>query len=421
MAVVILSLLGTYLWLGAHLSTLHERDFAMFYHAAIAPFGHNYDPIVQLKPDYNAVYHVGINLNPPLFTACLRLVIQCFSLSLSAAYLLWISFNLLLSWLACWILARQHLGRSDIGHYAFAGMLVAWPTVLCLSLGQLGLLVASLLAFAWLTRKRCPELSIALLALLASIKLFALLFVFYFAWQKRWRDLVIFCVIFLVLSLLPLALGFTGADYAQYVRQIVRLDWTARMSASIANVSLLAPVARWHYVYSTVQATAGNGVAALMPALVVFMLYCGLSRKIMRGGHKNSELSLFVLTVLFMLILSPLSWVYYWPVLAVEALLCFEQLCVARLYVVVAGVVAAWLTTFSVRLALPAPEASVWQWFFLNRFQVAWCLLVVVILCLIFAQKNAGLVKKWPAFWLIALLPNLRLWLSLLLAVFVSH
>lgn len=300
-------------------------DFAGFHHSARSALAGG-DPYAPLQPpgaptvDFSQGGLRGTfpNLNPPVFTV---LLLPLGLLSLGTAFVLWTAAAFL-----CGAGAVLRVTRDDPGSTRFrhALLLFAWyPVVLAVTVGQttLFLLLGLVLAGSWWDRGRVRRAAVTL-GVLASLKLFFGLFAVLLLAARRYRALGWMALAFVASWTLGL-LAFGVGAYARYAEILGAVDW----HGIGGNVSLAGTADR----LSDAAGSTGGVVILLAGAGVVLFGLLRVARSWRRskptapepggaevdrdGSQGQPHRSAFAYTAAAMLLLSPLGWIYYLPLL----------------------------------------------------------------------------------------------------------
>jgi hypothetical protein len=316
-------------------------DYCKFYHSQrLMIEGKNiYSPIYFIKnksattsghallakPESNPKQAIRLagNLNPPFFT----LISFPFAyLSYPHALLLWTFFSLLAGCLSI-LLIQQKLDPSSLHSLPCCLLLLIaflsyFPTFANLQFGQVSLLLLPFLVLAWRAAHEQKDIIAAIfLGLAASLKPFIALFFLYFLIRKEWRALSVFILTLLIAALIA-AVFFGLNTYMAYYQACQQIAW----AASNWNVSIYGVLLR------LIGGTEAN--TALIPihvhgfftacylflsGLFVLMLYWFLRPINDADPQKKTDLD-FSIILIAMLLLSPLGWMYYFPLLSIPFL-----------------------------------------------------------------------------------------------------
>lgn len=305
----------------AHLAAIHrgysETDYNKFYASAQFALegGSIYHPATAARFVPNGPAEegeiLGPNLNPPFQTL---LFLPLARLALPDFFLAWSLLSLALGVAGALLLARTAVPPGPERRAAEAGalllLLCSYPTWLGVELGQLSLLLLALLAAAWAAQRAGREgLAGTILGVALSIKLFAGLFLLMLLVQRRWRALL--CALAGLLACNALAAAVLGAsDYARYVEVLGAVTWLDRSW----NASVTGFLER--IIGATAEAPLVRAPGLCRAAVAAASLGL-LASWIWLAWRRPDRDLLFAATVPLMLLLSPLGWAYYFPVLLV--------------------------------------------------------------------------------------------------------
>lgn len=254
------------------------------------------------------------NLNPPFQTL---LMSPLGLLSYHDAFVIWWVFSLFCGIAAATLISTANKTQTPIAWLAAVALLFAYfPTLVNFKIAQLGLVLLLLCAIAWRALRQGNErLAGATLGLAFSLKLFAGFFLFMLIAQRRWMALSWFLGTFLTCSVVAGAVvGFES--YVSYLSVLDQITWhAASWNASfqgyfsrIFGGSENLPLVNWPQL--THALTYLFGVA--LTALNYWLSHSNNANK----QTDRTDLA-FALGIVSMLLLSPLGWIYYFPVLLI--------------------------------------------------------------------------------------------------------
>lgn len=265
------------------------------------------------------------NLNPPFFAF---FIYPLGYLSYTTSLLSWLSLSIVGSFLAIGFIP-QILAITKDRLFITAGLLVAffayYPTLINIQLGQLGLLLMPLIFFSWwMARTKKLVLCGILLGIATSIKIFFCVFGLYFLVRREWRSLGWFTGTILVCSLLPLTI-FQFSEYLAYYKTLTHISWYT----SSWNASLLGFLLR---IFGGNREI--NTPLIYLPTLshilhwvITGLLLVGLIKYLRPNKDIDPQTKCdldFSLTLTMMLLLAPLGWIYYFPLLFVPFIVLFK-------------------------------------------------------------------------------------------------
>ncbi|WP_171910129.1 glycosyltransferase family 87 protein [Rickettsiella grylli] len=307
-------------------------DFGKFYHSQRC-FIHGkniYTPVYFVKHKRHASHStsdfkltsqksikLGDNLNPPFFT----LITFPFAyLSYPHAFVLW-TFISIISGAIGILLLQQKLNRKTFspscGLLLLIGLFSYFPSFINVQLGQVSLILLPLVVLGWrAARNEKTSLAAFFLGLAASLKPFLGLFLFYFLMRKEWRALGTFLITLLCCSLI--AAFFLGiANYRAYYHVCQHISW----AASSWNVSFYGFLLRLlGGLEKNIALFPLPGLINILYPLISILFFLALIQFLrpqvgISSAHKI-DLD-FSAIIVGMFLLSPLGWIYYFPLLCI--------------------------------------------------------------------------------------------------------
>jgi hypothetical protein len=325
LAVIVCSALIGFYVLSIRVSAEHplHSDFSKFYASTVLFWQGEgiYTPVPietfgPLPDGYEATReYLHPNLNPPFQTLLLA---PMGLLDYSTAFWIWSCLSLACGIVAIFVIsslsARQH--RAAIVPVVAVMLLFYFPTYVNVLFGQMALLVLLLIAgMCAAVRAEKGWLAGLLLGLGISIKPFLGLFVVSFLLLRKWRVLGWSIGTALTSAFLAgWAVGFHA--YIEYYDTLKQISWYA----ASWNASLLG-------FFSRLFGGSENSPLVDLPAIGYVMTYAfsawilswivRLAR--MRSPHPKTHLNIVLcLSAVAMLLISPLGWMYYFPVLLIS-------------------------------------------------------------------------------------------------------
>ncbi len=264
------------------------------------------------------------DLNPPFFTL---LVLPLGLLTYSSALLLWSALSIAGGILSI-ILLQKALKLNDPPIYLTLSFILAffvyYPTFAVIQFGQVTLVLLPLVVAAWLSAKN-KYLATAgiLLGIVASLKIIFGLFLIYFLMRREWRATIAFIATIIICSLIPL-LFFGTKSYVDYYQIIHHIHWYA----SNWNASLLGFLFRLFGSHeNNASVFAIPHLANILFWLLSIILLLTFIKYLFPNNKLNQQTKLdldFSMTLVVMLILSPLGWLYYFPFLLIPFVVCVQ-------------------------------------------------------------------------------------------------
>jgi hypothetical protein len=199
--------------------------------------------------------------------------------------------------------------------WLWIALLVYFPTYTALTLGQVTFYTLLPLAGAWLAARRGHDrLAGILVGVAVGLKVFVALLVIFFALQRRWRVVAwsVVTILFTVLVTLP----FVGVGaYIQYFAVIRTVTWFGNSwNASYAAVITRVLGGSENVPLVNLPALARGLVLLCSTATLLWLAL--VTRPKPGAGHSLARFDLgYGLTLTVMLLVSPLGWMYYFPLL----------------------------------------------------------------------------------------------------------
>jgi len=273
------------------------------------------DDVKTSKP-HREILHP--NLNPPFQTLLLA---PLGLISYKSAYLSFSALSTLFGLVAIIMICNEvaHTEHKLTACLIFIIIIFYYfPTWANFVYGQFSLILLSLITLAWIAaRKGRDEICGIALGLAMSLKLFIGLFLLFFLVRRRWRLVFWFIGTFLLLSLLPLLIFGVGA-YKSYLAVLSTITWYA----SSWNASFMGFFTRIFGGSENVPLVNRPEVALALSRICSLIFTAWL---VGLAWPRSQESSLdrfdlgFSLTIVGMLLISPLGWMYYFTILIIPA------------------------------------------------------------------------------------------------------
>lgn len=280
----------------------HLQDFGLFYEASkqAHPGGDLYG-VTRLPGEIGTRQYW--NMNPPHFHL---IILPLTVLSPSRAFAVWMMLSgAALVWSI--VLIRRSLRLNGTALFILCVLVLAWaPMMLMVMTGQVGLLLLLPFTLAWYRARqgRLTEAG-AWVGLCASIKLFLLLFVAYFALQRQARAVRMAAVTLVGAFAVGLAV-YGVSTHRAWITHLSSVSWAEHY----ANASLLGaiertfstsewghtPIVDWPWLVAPLWVAIAGGVG-------VVTLW-----RVSRIADMNRK---FLFLTAAALLISPLGWVYY--------------------------------------------------------------------------------------------------------------
>ena len=262
------------------------------------------------------------NLNPPFQTL---LVAPLGLLPYKSAFWVWSALSLLAGGVAAALIARQasqteHRSRT----VCLSILLLAYfPTIATIMLGQLSLWLLLFLTIAWVSARAGNDRAAGIaLGIAVSSKTFVGLIVLLFLVMRRWRLLA--WMIGTATACALAALLVTGPEtYLNYLSKLGSVTWyAASWNASFLGFTtrILGGSENTPLIQLPGLARGLAYGASLIVAVVLTWLAWPRHSEISRSRFD----ALFALTLVAMLLISPLGWMYYFPALLIALVVAWQ-------------------------------------------------------------------------------------------------
>jgi len=285
-------------------------------------------------PGEKQVYAViEVNAHPP---TSVLLTLPLALLPYSDAVLVWNLISLAALFASLWLIQRQlriPLALWSIFPFLVLALLFG-PLRQQVNQGQLNLVLLLLLTGAWAAqRSDRPNLAGTLVGAAAAIKLFPAFLFLYFALRRQGKALLAGGLSFLLLTAVTAAV--LGPDaYTSYVREVLpkvavfRSSW---INASLPGLwtKLFDPATEHEQVAPLWRSTVFAQAGSLLSCGLIVLLLLPLIRRARTQAERDR---VFALSLIAMLLVSPLTWDHYFLLLLVPLAVVWTQLPPANLY-----------------------------------------------------------------------------------------
>lgn len=271
----------------------------------------------QLKPA------AGL-LNPPFFTL---LILPLGLLSYTASLIIWSILSIFCGVISV-LLLQKTLDLEQRSLTLTLGLLLAvfayYPTFANIQFGQVTLILLPFEIGAWYAIRNNHNYAAALLlGIAASLKPFFALFLLYFLLRREWRALAWFISTILLCALLA-TFAFGIHTYPEYHAILQHITWYS----SSWNASLLGFLTRlFGHNENNTPLLAFSSITIPLFYLLSGVLLLAMIKfvwpTITPAPEKKRDLD-FSITIIVMLLLSPLAWLYYFPLLMIPAVVLFK-------------------------------------------------------------------------------------------------
>lgn len=267
---------------------------------------------------------LGPNLNPPIFIALTR---PLSALPFAQAWWAWMSLSLIGAVLGMTLLMREIASTPRSPWLApllgSTALLCYHPTLANASLGQVGTLLLPPLLLAWRALRRENIIQAGLwIGLLAALKPFLALLWLGLLLIKQWRAFAVAGVVILTLSALGWFL-FGSEVHRHYTLVASDVTWNgANWNASWLGLTerFFSGQADSVLPQGSLQARGSAGLLSLLTlCIAAWALFTAPS------DPKQQANALVSWTVPASLLVSPLGWVYYFPLMSLPWLLLWQR------------------------------------------------------------------------------------------------
>jgi hypothetical protein len=330
--ITFIAVILSFYYFTVHFNSKESRvtDFAFFY-ASTQSFlnGENIYTLTPFQSFANFVqkditeFNLGTlpNLNPPFQTL---LFLPFGLLSYSVSLYIWSLLSLLCGLISVGLINRYYFNGQKYFLLALV-LLVYFPTWITIKFSQFSLILLLLLCVVWIAvRNKNKALAGILLGVLLNLKVFTGIFLFFFAVKRKWNLLAWYLGSFLALNLISLAV-FGIDDYASYINGLRNVYWqAASWNASISGflfrlIGGPENGAVWDLSQFIPYITYGFSFTAAIFLGVI------LWREDREENRDRFDVE-FSLSVVMMLLLSPLGWMYYFAILIIPLIVLWRIL-----------------------------------------------------------------------------------------------
>ena len=258
-----------------------------------------------------------LNLNPPFFFYLFKWLAY---FKYNVARLIWTVCSVFLFYIQAQICLkllkpeqRDSLNLSVVYFLFFC----SYPVLMHLVVGQMTSVIGLLLIWGFQQDLKNKSLLTGISwGLVCAIKLFPLLLIFYLLSEKKFKALGILLTTFICISAIPLVLD-GAVIYKQYFFLLRHINWYHNSW----NASLMGLVFKTFWLHGMPsQLSYLLMVCSKLLIVLGFAIYAWLINLSTKPSQK------FCLTLGFMILLSPLGWIYYLPLVLYPMLLLWGQL-----------------------------------------------------------------------------------------------
>ncbi|KTD82570.1 glycosyltransferase family 87 protein [Legionella waltersii] len=287
-------------------------DFTSFYASSVAA-RHGNNPYLSLVVKYSQlVRHTTININPPIIYILFYPLTFC---SYTAALWIWMTTSLVMTLFGGWFAFRVAFSKDYLKKYwlgLFLVYLLLFHNLLDIFLNQLGGLIMLFISLGYYYYlKKSDYIAGLLWGFIIALKLFPGLLFFFVLKENRKTVLATMLLTILCCFLLPLFV-YGSKIYTQFFQVLTGVYWYHFSW----NASLLGFL---HAIFFWLDEVNWIAPTYIVLSLIYLIVYLWLIRPSKDDDVVNHQA--FCLTLLLMIILSPLGWSYYFPLLLIPVAL----------------------------------------------------------------------------------------------------
>ena len=271
------------------------------------------DTLISGAASLSNEVHAGLhpNLNPPFFNV---LMVPLVALDYGIAFSLWSVFSMLCGAVGVSLVLKNRWACSPPAVVIFLVQLVFfsyYPSFSNFFIGQLAFFIFFILALALnFCNAGNKTAGGILIGLAASIKLFCGFFILMLFFAKSWRAFFASVLAVVVFALVGAALGGVES-YLQYFAMLKTIDWYG-VNWNASYTGFFYKILSSEYGFGW---EAARGVWVQAANILTVLVAAYLSFQMASEVQKNQFNGFFALAVPLMLIISPLGWSYYFPLL----------------------------------------------------------------------------------------------------------
>lgn len=287
----------------------YRLDFSSLYSACLALSAGENPYQVLLTTYLSTVKKLPVNLNPPIV---LWLINPLSRFHYDTAVVVWSGVSFILGLIGAGIAFQATFSRLFLRKNGL-NLLFIYLSAFCVlmdtAIAQLGSLVLFLLMFGYHLYIRNKDISAGIIwGIVIALKFFPALLFIYVLIQKRYRVFISLLTVFVGMGLIPL-LVYGPVIYTQYFSMLSRVAWYG----DSWNASIYGFIFR---LFVDIQDKTQSLLFVKSLYVVLLGLFLGWTISIIRRDTKNkANHPAFCMTLVMMLLLSPLGWLYYFPLL----------------------------------------------------------------------------------------------------------
>ncbi len=313
-SILALFLITFFSWQYLAIGASHLRaDYSILYHTLNAHgpvYQKYYARYVDQSPQ--SAPQLAVNLNTPTMNFILKGLLNVSS-NISLTVLIWTVLSVLFSTMSVCLL-MSYYGSHQRQYLLPLTLLffLSWPSIYAQVGGEVSFIALPVLCVAFLLghNKKWQAMAVTL-GLLASLKIFFLIFILGFLMRREWKLTAIFTASFLVFFFAPM-IYFSWQDYLGFFQLPNDSQVFITHSGFSMNGALLGFVLNsLSFFHKPVTLTQLHVIVGSISAYLLFRACVYYYRYLQYLPDYIYELS-FSFLIILALLLSPLAWVYYY-------------------------------------------------------------------------------------------------------------
>ncbi|MFT4058168.1 MAG: glycosyltransferase family 87 protein [Legionella sp.] len=295
----------------------YNDDFTSFYSSALSAKQGNNPYQIMMSSFLPIEREIIINLNPPIM---LLLISPLSYFTYPVALKIWLILSIILGLIGAWITFRNIFSQNFIKQNwrdLFIGYLFLFSSLMCLSTTQIGgLLMLCIMLGYYFYLKNYEYHAGILWGFIIALKFFPGLLLFYVLRQGRTKLFVIMLLTIALCFLMPI-LAYGATVYKQFYNGMTSISWYQHDW----NTSVLGVI---HRIFSEMQL-----IEWIMPTYILAVCICLMGYLWFLTPKTDLDIinhQPFCLTLVMMLVISPLGWIYYFSILLFPLLLLWTSI-----------------------------------------------------------------------------------------------
>jgi hypothetical protein len=380
-----------------------STDFFKFYESVRYFFsGQNLYSPIMLEPSKKmiaAAINTSGNLNPPFLTLIL---LPLYYFNYQYALINWTMISIFLMFISVILVLRPYKPWQKYTLPILIAFALYTPNSMNLACGQINNYLLILLVGSWLCARKQKDISAGvLLGIACALKFFFGLFLIYFLCIKRFKLITSMLITGIIAFLFSIFI-FGSESYQQYHMTLQKINWYGESW----NASFLG-------FFTRVAPPFANIITIIFSSLLFFSLIYAWKKY----GEKDFDIG-FSLTIIAMLLLSPLGWIYYFGLLIIPYLVLIHRSQNYAMHLI--GCILLFLSSLSGDLLKTWEIKTPLQIFFLGGVGfyslIALLGLYIFMMRSKFKKSDTGIITEihWFVIYSIALIPSFISFFSLI-------